>query len=218
MRIHLKIRSTGQVIPFNHQHMLTGVIHKWIGENKEHGNVSLYCFSKLEGGKAQKDGLIFKDETKFFFSSVSDELIKKIIEGVREDPTMFLGLAVAEIIIQEDPDFTHVNYFRPASPIFIKKKEGEKIQHILYDNPLAGNYLTDNLRFKMSLAGLEDESLHIEFDANFPNAGTKKITYRNIENRANWCAVKIDAKPETKLFAWNVGLGNSTGIGFGAIV
>jgi CRISPR/Cas system endoribonuclease Cas6 (RAMP superfamily) len=33
----------------------------------------------------------------------------------------------------------------------------------------------------------------------------------------NWCPIIIKGKPETKLFAWNVGLGNSTGIGFGAI-
>jgi CRISPR/Cas system endoribonuclease Cas6 (RAMP superfamily) len=29
--------------------------------------------------------------------------------------------------------------------------------------------------------------------------------------------VIIEGKPETKLFAWDVGIGNSTGIGFGAI-
>lgn len=29
MRIHLKIYSGNSIIPFNHQHLLVGTIHKW---------------------------------------------------------------------------------------------------------------------------------------------------------------------------------------------
>ena len=69
----------------------------------------------------------------------------------------------------------------------------------------------------MKKIGLIDKTLSIQFEANYPNSRTKKITYKGVQNRANWCPVIIEGKPETKLFAWNVGLGNSTGIGFGAI-
>ena len=69
----------------------------------------------------------------------------------------------------------------------------------------------------MKKVGLEDDRLEISFDLKYPKAGTKLIDYSGIKNRANWCPVIIKGKPETKLFAWNVGLGNSTGIGFGAI-
>jgi CRISPR-associated endoribonuclease Cas6 len=69
----------------------------------------------------------------------------------------------------------------------------------------------------MGKAGISDETLRIRFEVNYPKAGTKKITYNGVQNRASWCPVIIEGKPETKLFAWNVGLGNSTGIGFGAI-
>ena len=40
---------------------------------------------------------------------------------------------------------------------------------------------------------------------------------KGIENRASICPLIIIAKPETIAFTWNVGIGNSTGIGFGAI-
>jgi CRISPR-associated endoribonuclease Cas6 len=69
----------------------------------------------------------------------------------------------------------------------------------------------------MKLAGLEDDTLEIQFDRENPRATTKLINYKEIKNRTNWCPVIIKGKPETKLFAWNVGIGNSTGIGFGAI-
>jgi CRISPR-associated endoribonuclease Cas6 len=217
MRLHFKIPTSNKTIPFVHQHLLTGTIHKWIGYNHEHGEISLYTFSQLEMGKETKNGLLFEHGTSFFFSSYNIGLIKKIIKGIQTNPTMFHDLTVSEIFIQEDPDLTNRELFMAASPIFIKRKNGEKTDHITYTDHRANACLTETLQTKMKDAGLEDETLEISFDANYPKAGTKLITYNGIKNRANWCPVIIKGKPETKLFAWNVGLGNSTGIGFGAI-
>ena len=74
----------------------------------------------------------------------------------------------------------------------------------------------------MEKAGLPiDNSLDIEFDLTYLKKCTKKFNYKKgkhvIENIASWCPVIIQGKPETKVFAWNVGVGNSTGIGFGAL-
>lgn len=217
MRIHLKIRTTNKIIPFDHQPLLTGVIHKWLGLNEEHGQLSLYCFSQLEGGKATNNGLTFERGTSFFFSSHNINLIKRIINGIQTDPSMFYGLQVSEIIIQEDPDLTDRELFFVASPIFIKRRIGDKIDHVVYDDLRANAYLKETLQTKMDVAGISDDTFEIRFEKTYPKAGTKKITYNNVQNRANWCPVIIEGKPETKLFAWNVGLGNSTGIGFGAI-
>jgi len=57
----------------------------------------------------------------------------------------------------------------------------------------------------------------VRFDLSYHRAGTKLVTYKNIKNRANWCPVIINGKAETKSFAWEVGLGNSTGVGFGGV-
>jgi len=69
----------------------------------------------------------------------------------------------------------------------------------------------------MQVAGLTDDTLELRFDKDYPRASTKLVDYDGIKNRASWCPVIMKGKPETKLFAWNVGLGNSTGIGFGAV-
>ena len=217
MRIHLKIQTSNKIIPFDHQPLLIGTIHKWLGWNDEHGKVSLYSFSQLEGGKANANGLRFEKTTSFFFSSHNPDLIKKMVSGIQADPTLFYGLAVSEIVIQEDPDLTDRNLFFTASPIFIKRRVGEKVDHILFDDPRSNSCLKETLQTKMNEAGIIDESFDICFEMTYPKAGTKMITYNGIQNRANWCPVIIEGKPETKLFAWNVGLGNSTGIGFGAI-
>ena len=217
MRLHFKIQTTKKVIPFDHQHLLTGTIHKWLGYNNEHGEISLYSFSQLEGGKVTTTGFLFERGASFFFSSHNPDLIKKIIKGMQADPTMFNGLVVSEVIIQEDPDFSNRELFFVASPILIKRRNGEKIDHIIYKDKRANECLKETLLSKMEKAGLSDETLQIRFEVDYPKAGTKKITYNSVQNRASWCPVVINGKIETKLFTWNVGLGNSTGIGFGAI-
>ncbi len=217
MRIHIKTNLHSTIIPFDHQPQLVGAIHKWLGWNEEHGKISLYSFSRLEGGKATNKGLQFESGASFFFSSHCSELLKKIISGIRADPTMFGGLYVSEISIQENPDLSERELFFAASPILIKRYMKERTDHILFDDPRANSYLKETLQTKLKEAGLSDDSFDIWFDSNYPKAGTKMIDYKGIANRANWCPVIIKGKPETKLFAWNVGLGNSTGIGFGAI-
>jgi len=218
MRLYLKIKATQKIIPFDHQHLLTGTIHKWIGcDNKEHGNISLYSFSQLQKGDSTLSGLVFKNNTELFFSAYDSDLVKKVVKGIQTDPHLFLGLEVLEIVIQEESDLSSRNLFYLASPIFIKRKINNNIEHILYDDSRANQFLEETLKMKMNFAGLSDDSLKIMFDTTSPFAKTKLINYNGIKNRTSWCPVIIEGKSETKLFAWNVGLGNSTGIGFGAI-
>lgn len=52
MRLHLTTTSNTEIIPFEYQQKLVGVLHKWLGDaNKEHGSLSLYSFSWLQNGK-----------------------------------------------------------------------------------------------------------------------------------------------------------------------
>lgn len=217
MRIHLKIKSNGQPVPFNHQSKLVGTIHKWLGWNNLHGKVSLFSFSWLTGGNGINGMLQFKEGSSFFFSAFDAEIIKRLVSGIQQDPEMFDGLSVAEIVIQDDPELSGISSFHVASPILIKRRVENKIDHILYDDPKAGEYLKETLQTKMKEVGLVDPSLEIRFDSSSPFAKRKNVVYNKLNNICSWCPVEIVGKPETKLFAWNVGLGNSTGIGLGAI-
>ena len=85
MRIHLRINSTDKIIPFDHQPLLTGTIHKWLGWNNEHGKVSLYSFSQLTDGKVVCDGFKFNTGTSLFFSSYDSDLIRRLISGIQSD-------------------------------------------------------------------------------------------------------------------------------------
>lgn len=217
MRIHLKINSNNQIIPFDHQSLMVGTIHKWLGWNDLHGSIALFSFSRLEGAKPAKDGFKFEKNTSFYISAYDIQVIKALIKGIQSDPTMFSRLEVYELTIEEDPDLSQREYFQPGSPIFIKRKVDNRSIHYLFNDADANQLMKETLQTKMKIVGLEDDTLDICFDLRYSNAGTKLISYDGVRNRANWCPVIIKGKPETKLFAWNVGIGNSTGIGFGAI-
>ena len=217
MRIHLRIFSNNCIIPFSHQHLLVGTIHKWLGWNDLHGELSLFSFSRIEKCKATNKGLQLEEYSSMFISAFDDAVIKQLISGIQNDQTMFSGLSVTDIRIEEDPDLSTRDQFFVASPILIKRPDGDQTKHFLFDNEQSNELLKETLINKMNKVGLVDETFEIQFDKNYPAAKTMLIDYNGIQNRANWCHVIIKGKPETKLFAWNVGLGKSTGIGFGAV-
>ena len=219
MRLHIKTTSNDKLIWYNYQSKLTGVIQKWIGAyNEVHGKSALYSFSWLNGGKSQQDGLNFPYGANFFISFYDDLLLKRVMKSILENPEICFGMKVIDISIEENPDLAAKNRFLCGSPIFIQRHNGERSIHYTFENENAGLFLQETLSRKMNLAGLsEDKSLKISFDLTYPNKKTKIIYYKEIGNKISLCPVLIEGKPETKLFAWNVGLGNSTGIGFGAI-
>lgn len=223
MRIHIKTTRNQQTVPYAHQHLLTGVLHKWIGPNNIHDKISLYSFSRLQGAKTVDGGFDFPQGATFFISCWDNQLAKSIVSGIQETPEMFSGIKAIEIILQENPEMSEKTTFYVGSPIFIKRDlEPGKKKHYLFDDPESPKLMKETLETKMKVAGLPlDETFKIQFDQNYRRKGTKKINYKRGNNitemRANWCPVLIEGKPKTKQFAWNVGIGNSTGIGFGAI-
>ena len=220
MRLYLSTTPNIQVVPFNYQRQLTGVVHKWFGEsNLEHGTMSLYSFSWLNQSKLERNGLMFPQGAKWFISFYDERLLKRTIKGVMDDPEMFDGMRVNDILIDEDPELASRDVFRVASPVFIKRTlPSGKALHYTYEDPEAGDLMTATLQNKLKMAGLEeDESLKVSFDVSYANRKIKLMEYDGVRNKASLCPVFIHGTPETKRFAWNVGVGNSTGIGFGSI-
>lgn len=218
MRLHLRTTKSKELVPFNYQTVLTGALHKWIGKNNLHDDrLSLYSFSWLIGGTALKDGLRFGSGAQFFISVHDQQLLKRIIQGVRKEPKIAFGLDVNEVIIQEDPVFEKEQKFMTASPIFIKRTIDGKERHFEFHEKESSLLLTETLQNKLRKAGLDDVGVSVRFDMDYSNPKTKVVYYNHIGNKVNICPVVIKGTPEQILFAWNVGLGNSTGIGFGAI-
>jgi len=123
MRVYIQLSENDKIIPFNYQHLLTGVIHKWLGkDNKFHGKSSLYTFSWLQNTIATKEGINLKKGAYFFISAYDVDFIKDIIRGLLADPEMFNGIQAVDVQIQQAPEFHDETTFVMASPILLKEK------------------------------------------------------------------------------------------------
>jgi len=219
MRLHLKTTANTEDVSFEYQRKLVGVLHKWLGDsNKEHGIISLYSFSWLQNGEKKKNGLNFQYGARWFISFYDEINIKLIMKSILDNPIMFDGMVVTDITIENTPDLTNRKLFYLASPILIKRPIDNKEKHYSYSDSEANKLMKDTLLHKMMEVGLEeDKSFNIKFDLTYAKKKQKLVTYRGVGNMANFCPIIMEGKPETKAFAWNVGIGNSTGVGFGAI-
>ena len=221
MRVHLITNSFRHILPYNYQNRLTGAIHKWLGSNNPyHGKPALFSFSTLNGGHSiENKGLRFPDGARWFISAFDPGFIKTLIQGIQRDPSIMEGMSVNEVMIQEDPVFGDARVFRVGSPVLVKHKTlEERIHHCLFSETIADGFLTETLRTKLANANLPTDGIRVEFMRNHPGARAKVIRYDNIGNRANFCPVGIYGSPQQLAFAWNVGIGHSTGIGFGSLV
>lgn len=221
MRLHIKTTPSRGTVKFSYQEQLVGVLHKWLGENNnEHGCVSLYSFSWLHGGRLIEDGFAFPEGSKWFLSFYDAGQAKQVMKSILDDPVMFCGMIVTDIVIEETPNLESRSIFYLGSPILVKKFDyiTKKTKHYTFENDEAGALMTRTLRHKMELAGIPpDDSLQVRFNLGYEKKKVKLLTYRGIGNKASLCSVFIDGLTSTKSFAWNVGIGNSTRIGFGSI-
>ncbi len=219
MRLYLRLTKNKQIIPFNYQPYLTGALHKWIGDSNDiHDRLSLYSFSWLQNVDViSGKGIMLKKDSYFFISAHDVLLIKKILKGIIADSDVCFGANVFDVQIVENPSFSTKERFLVASPVFVKRRFDNNIKHIVFSDPNSKNYLTETLQKKLAFAGLNTEAIKVEFDTSCSFLRVKLIRYKEVNNRVNICPVIIEGTPEQIAFAWNVGVGNSTGIGFGAL-
>lgn len=217
MRLHFYLTPNTQTVPFNYQHFLIGTFHKWMEWNEIHDEISLYSLSWLQCGKMAKDGFNFPNGAKWFISFWDEEIGKQLIMSAMKNPDVCCGMVVKEIQMQDTPQFSSKEKFIASSPVFIRKyDENRKATHLLYDNEEADFYLTETLKKKLKTANL-DYDVKVSFDKKYHSSKTKLVKINGIKSRANFCPVIIEGNPEAVRFAWNVGIGHSTGCGFGAI-
>lgn len=217
MRLHFSLSPNTQTVPFDYQHFLIGTFHKWMGWNEIHDDISLYSLSWLQGGKMVKDGFSFPNGAKWFISFWDEEIGKELIMNAMNDSTVCSGMYVKEIQMQDTPTFSNKERFIASSSVLIRKyDENNKAIHLTYKNEEVDSYLTETLKKKLKTASL-DYDVTVRFDKTYQNPKTKLVKINKIKNRANFCPIIIEGNPEAIKFAWNVGIGHSSGCGFGAL-
>ena len=201
MRIYLNLKRNNKIVPYNYQNLLTGAIHKWLGkDNSEHGQAGVLSFSWLQNTKATNEGINLSDDSFFFISAWDDSIIKKIVSG-----------------IANAPEFENSTRFLMASPVLLKWRDNGILRYVTIEDEDFEEKLNINFKNKLQNTGLNTNGFKISIDPDSTYRQTKMVTYNGIKNRASLVPIVIEGTTEQITFAWSVGLGNSTGIGFGAL-
>jgi CRISPR-associated endoribonuclease Cas6 len=217
MRIYLHLTPNTETVPFNYQPALVGAFHQWLGENDLHDEISLYSLSWLHDGRMTAKGLDFPDGSIFQISAPKPELLANLINGIQEYYEIRWGMKVDSIVIKRTPDFGPRRRFLVQSPVLVQRRDAEgKQQYYFPGDEKVNDYLTETLRHKLRRAGLSEE-VEVAFDPDYRNVRKKLVNYKGVKIKAATCPVIISGAPEAVAFAWDVGVGNSTGIGFGAL-
>jgi CRISPR-associated endoribonuclease Cas6 len=221
MRIKINLTKPTTDVPVNNQHQLNGFIYKTFGENCTfHDTFSDYNISSLQGGKLKDDKktLVFNNSNPYFYvSSNNDDFISLVIKKFRQSQESFFGMKVEEKNgIEFFDDFIPNIFFDKVitiSPILLKRKDGYKLT---VKDPDFLNLLIENCKKKLEYCGIIDNTFNIEY-FNYKLAKTKSIYVGDVFNPCSLVSLVIYGKPETRKILYNLGLGNSTGSGFGSI-
>ena len=215
IRINLTYPTTD--VPVNNQHQMNGFIFSSFGENcKYHDRFSDYSISSLQGGtlKDDKKTLEFKNDNPHFYVSGNNEFIEFAIKRFMFSDASFFGMKVKNL--DSNFDFNVNEKFDniiTISPVLVKVKGGKKLT-IEDDEWL--ECLIDNCKKKLEYLGIIDDTFRIEV-VNKEKAKKKSIMVGDVFNPSTMVRLKVFGKKDTRRTLYCLGLGGSTGSGFGSI-
>lgn len=216
MRLHFTLTSNTECVPYNYKQRLVETVHAWTEKTTEQNDSLLYSLSWLQGGECQKEGISFPHGSRWFISFHDENLMEKVIKNAMYSPTIGWGMSVIKVRIEEAPRFSSFEQFYVANPVLARKNTALGVQHLTYNDPDAGEVLTCTLQRKMKKAGISPD-VAVEFDKGYGKARTKMVIVQGKHLPASLCPVIVKGSPEALAFAWNVGIGNNTGDGFGSL-
>jgi CRISPR-associated endoribonuclease Cas6 len=221
MRIKVLLSATSKELPINHQHIVNSFIHRVLGKNNiYHDAINDYSISQLQGGKWIKDtkNISFKNGGYIIITSLNQSFINEIMIGLYTTP-FYEDIKVSGIEFIDEKFYNGWNHFVTLSPFIIKqyKSKKEYTFRTLKDTDFEvrlKEYLINKL-YKI------DNTLDLnDFDVKIPkhdNHKVKKVIVKNVKNEANLCHINIHTNTKIAKLLYSIGLGQSTGCGFGTI-
>lgn len=221
MIIKINFTKSNQSIPVSNQKELNSYIHKCVGRNnKFHDAYSNYCISSLQGGKLDKETgfLSFQNDPYILFTmhDKNAEFVAKFLNGVMGDKHTLFGMHYKNIEYLNFNVNEHFDLIYTVSPILIKKYEGGKTIKLSIKDDDFIDTLKENCIKKLKYNDIEDSTFDIELH-NPKNGKVKKIFVGGVFNICSMCSFIVKGEKRTREMLYNLGLGNSTGSGFGMV-
>jgi CRISPR-associated endoribonuclease Cas6 len=229
MKLKIDFSPNTKVVPFDYISKLNGYLHNVLGEkNKYHDDISLYSTSFLHNGKISKDkkSLYFKNGAVWYVSSPDNKFIADFISNIYNHLDFAFGMKLLSVNKIDDVsyDLSNKYIFYTKSPILLKGKDTSGILkniYYTYDDEISSDIMKDIVINKSSKMGynFKREDFNLYFNTSYINKKIKFINVKGIINKSSACPVVLETSNKDIVdFVYNVGVGHSTGSGFGFLL
>ena len=228
MRIQLVLSPNTEPVPFSYLPYLRQAVHKWLGPNDIHNDLSLYSLGWLKGGQMMsKRYLHFPEGATWNLGFYDSDLGWELAKGILADKQLAFGMKVEKALEINSPKFGNQARFLVDGAVLVRDKRDDGSREcVLWNDIRADVLMTQKLIHKMQKAGLDmqHQEVKVRFDRSYTKAEPKVMTVKrmpngkDIQHKGSVCPVIIEGTPEAIQFAWLVGVGELTGSGFGALV
>lgn len=237
LKILLKSKKNKLKIPFNYNHIFSAIIYNKIADldfaNKLHSSRSYkyFTFSQIHihNFKIIKDGFLSQNGMiDFLISSSDDYLIKSLVEGFLDDLTVnFIDedLFVQKVELLPVPDFADKINVKTLSPIIVRtKKEIDgnlKVWDLAPGDQFFRNLEKNLINKYLKYNDLDETDKKIKIYSEMRNVKSKRISIEKGDkktfHRAYMMDLILEGDKELLKFAYDAGLGEKSGLGFGMI-
>lgn len=226
MRLKIFFTKNSEPVPSNNQGFVNSYVHKCLGNNnKYHDDFSDYNISHLIG----RDKVIGKSTTDFsnggmlVVSSESETFLNELLTGIMSNTEIGWSMKYSHMEFINEKFYDGLNHFSTVSPILLSESTGKKTRrfHIHSD----GNYdeiLTMRTLIKLNAINTKQNlKLNLNgFKITTTKGGwetSKDVMVKNVKNIASTYIATVKCTKKVARVLYNVGLGQSTGSGFGTI-
>lgn len=216
------------------KHVNSQMYGVWLKDYPDyHNNFSVHNTSGIIGGRFDEltNRIIFKNglaEVKI--SSLDKVFMEALMLGIQKNPfieTENFKFNIIDIRSENFKASSREHKFFTTSPVFLQSLfavDGKRIHYTFKDDiELTSSLLTKTLKArieKLNLA-IDTTDLKVSFDNSYLGAKVKRISYKSGDNtiylNCNNCPVIIKGSTAAIEAAYYLGIGHSTGAGFGCI-
>lgn len=242
MRLRIHFESKAPVsLPWHYPQWLMGLFYRWVnaenlalgyrlhekGLAAEGHRYKLYTFSWLFGKRPRTtpQGLVLHPPLTWYVSSPLPAVIEALIQGLWKEPEVSLGrhpltVTRTELLPEALPPGSTPR-IRTLSPILVstlEAREGDSAPRKVFlapDHPAFSRILTENLQRK--LQALERAPVPGQVQVTPLRTRSRLLTLHGTHLRAYEGTFVWEGPPQLLLLAYQAGLGERTGQGFGMV-
>jgi CRISPR-associated endoribonuclease Cas6 len=217
--------SENSISIYDIQKICNKFVHtKLIGNNnKYHDTQSNYCVTPLVRGGIAKDKTIsYPNGSYMVITSQDEEFINSIYKNLFSPDLEIpeLKMKLSDINIIEETFTNGNNYLTTLTPILLKNENNRIVTYKDVNKEEYIRLLKSKIIYKINKFNPDHNIKYLDFDYNENDTNfnkTRNIDVNGIKNNVSQLNLKITTDRKTAELIYNLGLGQSTGSGFGTI-